>query len=30
VSIYSAVKGGYGFPVAYTSVVDSSYWMLNY
>jgi hypothetical protein len=25
VSIYSAVKGGYGFPVAYTTKVDTSY-----
>jgi hypothetical protein len=30
VSIYSAVKGGYGFPVAYTSVIDSSFWMPHY
>jgi len=27
VSIYSAVNGGYGFPIAYSSVIDSSYWM---
>ncbi len=27
VSIYSAVKGGYGFPVAFNTVIDSSYWM---
>jgi hypothetical protein len=30
VSIYSAVNGGYGFPIAYTSVIDSSYWMQQY
>jgi hypothetical protein len=30
VSIYSAVKGGYGFPVAFTTVIDSSYWMQRY
>lgn len=29
VSIYSAVNGGYGFPVAFTPVIDSSYWMLH-
>ena len=30
VSIYSAVKGGYGFPMSSTSVIDSSYWMPRY
>jgi hypothetical protein len=27
VSIYSAVNGGYGFPIALTTVIDSSFWM---
>lgn len=27
VSIYSAVKGGYGFPIASTAIIDSSYQM---
>jgi hypothetical protein len=30
VSIYSAVKGGYGFPLAYSSVIDSTFWMPQY
>jgi len=30
VSIYSAVKGGYGFPVASYTVVDSTFWMQEY
>lgn len=30
VSIYSAVKGGYGFPLSSTSVIDSSYSMPRY
>jgi hypothetical protein len=27
VSIYSAVKGGYGFPVSYVTVCDSTFWI---
>jgi hypothetical protein len=30
VSIYSAVTGGYGFPIASTTVCDSSFWRLKY
>lgn len=30
VSIYSAVKDGYGFPICTSSVIDSTYWMLHY
>lgn len=30
VSIYSAVTGGYGFPIASTTVIDSSYWKVLY
>lgn len=30
VSIYSAVKGGYGFPLSSSAVIDSSYWMPRY
>lgn len=30
VSIYSAVNGGYGFPIASTTVCDSSFWRQHY